>query len=445
MKFHKTYALATALAGLLAACSEPDNPLEIVSTTPYEADSGDLLVQCGTLIDGQSDEVQKNISVLIQDGKILSVAADVKAPQGTAMIDLSGHTCMPGFIDMHTHIMEDDYTSEIDYYGHTVGHTMSKGREFTHTTLMAGFTSVRNLGVYYGGTSVLMRDEINRGDAIGPRMQVASVYLTIPGGGGDIVIPDVPEESIPAHLRQGVARGPEDFRAKAQAAVDSGADVLKIIASGAVLAFGGVPGAPEMTPEEISAVVDVAHDAAIPVAAHAHGAQSVKDAVLAGVDSIEHASLVDDEGIRLALEHDVAFSMDIYNGDWIAVEYRKQDMPDEFLRKNDETMLAQRQNFKKAHDAGVTIVFGTDSGVYPHGTNADQFRYMVEWGMTEMEAIKSATSVSARVMRWDDRVGTIKKGLYGDIVAVTGDPLSDIRELESIDVVIKGGLIFKAP
>ncbi len=147
-------------------------------------------------------------------------------------------------------------------------------------------------------------------------------------------------------------------------------------------------------------------------------------------------------GLRTA---QLPFSMDIYNGDWIAVEYRKQDMPDEFLRKNDETMLAQRQNFKKAHDAGVTIVFGTDSGVYPHGTNADQFRYMVEWGMTEMEAIKSATSVSARVMRWDDRVGTIKKGLYGDIVAVTGDPLSDIRELESIDVVIKGGLIFKAP
>jgi imidazolonepropionase-like amidohydrolase len=181
------------------------------------------------------------------------------------------------------------------------------------------------------------------------------------------------------------------------------------------------------------------------VAAHAHGAQSVKDAIFAGVDSIEHASLVDDEGIRLALEHDVAFSMDIYNGDWIAVEYRKQNMPEEFLRKNDETMLAQRLNFKKAHDAGVPIVFGTDSGVYPHGMNAIQFRHMVKWGMTEMEAIKSATSVAAQVMQWGDRLGTIQKGLYGDIVAVKGDPLSDIRELENIDVVIKGGLIFKAP
>jgi len=445
MKFYKSYALAIALTGLLSACSEPGIAPEIVSSVPYEADSGNLLVQCGTLIDGQSDEVQTNISVLIQDGKIFSVAADVQAPQSTPVIDLSNHTCMPGFIDIHTHIMEDDYTPEIDYYSHTVEHTMAKGREFTNTTLLAGFTSVRNLGLYYGGTSILMRDEINRGDAIGPRMQVASVYLTIPGGGGDIVIPDVPEESIPAHLRQGVARGPEDFRAKAQAAVDSGAGVLKIMASGAVLAFGGVPGAPEMTQKEISAVVDVAHKAGIPVAAHAHGAQSVKDAILAGVDSIEHASLVDDEGIRLALEHDVAFTMDIYNGDWIAVEYRKQNMPEEFLRKNDETMLAQRQNFRKAHDAGVSIVFGTDSGVYPHGMNAIQFRYMVEWGMTEMEAIKSATSVAARVMQRDDRVGTIEKGFYGDIVAVQGDPLSDIRELENVDVVIKGGLIFKAP
>jgi len=445
MQFHRYYILTTALTGLLLACSEPDISPEIISAVPYEADSGDLFVHCGTLIDGQSDDAQKDVSVLIQDGNILSVGSDLDAPQGTLVIDLRDHTCMPGLIDMHTHIMEDDYTDLTDYYGHTLEHTMAKGREYTNTTLMAGFTSVRNQGVYYGGTSIMMRDEINRGDAIGPRMQVASIYLTIPGGGGDLVIPDIPEEDIPAHMRQGVASGPGDFRAKAQAAVDGGADVLKIIASGAVLAFGGVPGTPEMTPEEISAVVEVAHTAGIPVTAHAHGAQSIKDAINAGADSIEHASYVDDEGIRLAVERNVAFSMDIYNGDWIAVEGRKQNWPEEFLRKNDETMLAQRQNFRKAHEAGVPIVFGTDSGVYPHGMNAIQFRHMVEWGMTEMEAIKAATSVSARVMQWGDRVGTIKKGLYGDIVAVKGDPLADIRELEDIDIVIKGGLIFKAP
>ena len=418
MRFHKSCILAITLTGLLSACSEPGMSPQIVSSVPYEADSGDLLVQCGTLIDGQGDKTRQNISVLIQDGKILSVAADVDAPKGTPVIDLSGYTCMPGFIDMHTHIMEDDYTPESNYYGHTVEHTMTKGREFTHATLMAGFTSVRNLGVYHGGTSILMRDEIDSGATIGPRMQVASIYLTIPGGGGDIVIPGVPEESIPAHLRQGVARGPEDFRAKAQAAVDSGADVLKVIASGAILAFGGVPGSPEMTQEEISAVVEVAHEAGIPVAAHAHGAQSVKDAILAGADSIEHASLVDDEGIRLALKHDVAFSIDIYNGDWIAVEYRKQGMPEEFLRKNDETMLAQRQNFKKAHDAGVPIVFGTDSGVYPHQPiHAEGFPVQPDSTLEAHVAIQAAVvrpvehiRVDGQFLEQSGRLGAVIRG-----------------------------------
>jgi imidazolonepropionase-like amidohydrolase len=274
-------------------------------------------------------------------------------------------------------------------------------------------------------------------------MQVAGYYLTIPGGGGDLLIPGVPEADIPPSLRMGVARGPDEFRARAQAAIDGGADLLKVIASGAVLAYGGVPGEPEMTPEEIAAVTAVAHAAGRKVAAHAHGARSIKEAILAGADTIEHASLIDDEGIALAKARGVALSMDIYNGDYIDTEGRRQGWPEEFLRKNAETTEAQRQGFTRAHAAGVVIVYGTDAGVYPHGLNARQFKVMVERGMTPMGAIKSATSVAAHAMGWSDKVGDLTPGRYGDVIAVKGDPLSDVRRLQDVAVVVKGGVIFK--
>ena len=272
---------------------------------------------------------------------------------------------------------------------------------------------------------------------------MAGYYLTIPGGGGDLVIPGHDEEEIPPRIRMGVSRGADMFRKNAQAAVDGGADVLKVIASGAVLAYGGVPGSPEMTPEEIQAVAEVAHAAGIKLTAHAHGAQSIKDAILAGADTIEHASLADDEAIALAVQHDVAFSMDVYNGTYIATTGREQGWPEEFLRKNDETTEAQRQVFTKAHAAGVPITFGTDSAVYPHGDNAKQFPIMVERGMTPMEAIKAATSIAAHYIGWDADVGAIEPGRYGDLIAVRGDPLADISVLQQVDVVIKGGERYK--
>jgi imidazolonepropionase-like amidohydrolase len=430
---------------MLSACSKFSPDIQIIDQTPYAADSGNLLVECGTLIDGLSDTPRADMNILIEDGRITDVGNVLVVSPTIPRLDLSDSTCLPGFIDMHTHIMDtvDDTDDLSKYFAHTREHTLANGAKHGKKTLDAGFTTVRNLGTYYGWTSREHRDLINRGDAIGPRMQIAGFYLSIPGGGGDLLVPGVAESDVPLHLRLGVARGAGQFREKAQAAVDGGADVLKIIASGAVLAYGGVPGSPEMTPEEIAAVVEVAHAAGLRVTAHCHGAQSVKDAIRAGVDSIEHASLIDDEGIRLAAENDVALSMDIYDGDWIAVEGRKQGWPDEFIRKNDETTMAQRENFRKAHEAGVTIVYGTDSGVYPHGVNGRQFAYMVEWGMTPMEAIKAATSVAARYMDWEDRVGAITPGRYGDIVAVKGDPLIDISVLENVDTVIKGGLVFK--
>jgi imidazolonepropionase-like amidohydrolase len=311
--------------------------------------------------------------------------------------------------------------------------------------LLAGFTAARDVGTYIAWSDRALRDEINAGRTPGPRMQVSGYYLTIPAGGGDLVIPGHAESEIPPIIRQGVARGPEDFARKAQAAVDGGADLLKVIASGAVLAYGGVPGEPEMTPEEIAAVVKVAHANGRKVAAHAHGARSIKEAILAGADTIEHASLIDDEAIALAKQHGVALSMDVYNGDYIATEGRKEGWPEEFLRKNDETTEAQRQGFTRAHAAGVDIVYGTDAAVYPHGLNARQFPIMVQRGMSPMEAIQSATSVAARYMGWDDRIGSLQPGRYGDVIAVSGDPLADVKLLQDVAVVVKGGLVFKQP
>lgn len=442
----RRFIASFVLLGILQGCGGGTPPVpQIVTETPYAPDSGSMLISCGALIDGIGDTARGPTDVLIRDGIVTDVGADLVAPDGVAVLDLGERTCLPGLIDMHTHVVEQqEDTHDLSvYFRRNEEDTLKYARPLAKKTLMAGFTTVRNVGVYYGWSSRTLRDEIARGDTIGPRMHIAGYYLTIPGGGGDLLVPDKEEADIPAYLRLGVARDAEEFRAKAQAAVDGGADVLKVIASGAVLAYGGVPGSPEMTPAELEAVVGVAQAAGIPVTAHAHGAQSVKDAILAGVDSIEHASLIDDEGIALAIRHDVALSMDIFNGDWIATEGRRMDWPEEFLRKNDETVLAQRRNFRKAHEAGATIVFGSDAGVYPHGMNGQQFAYMVEWGMTPMQAIKAATSVAARYLKDGDTLGSIQPGKVGDVIAVDGDPLADITVLEDVDIVIRGGLLFK--
>jgi imidazolonepropionase-like amidohydrolase len=291
-----------------------------------------------------------------------------------------------------------------------------------------------------------LRDLIDKGSVIGPRMQVSGPYLTIPQGGGDLFVPGFQEPADNARFHAGVARGAEDFRLRAEQLLGSGSDLLKVIASGAVLAFGGVPGAPEMSQDEILAVVDIAHAADRKVAAHAHGAESILMAIRAGVDTVEHASYLDDAGIKAALaQGHVALAMDVYNGDYIDTEGRRMKWPEEFLRKNLETTEIQRQGFTKAVKAGVPIVFATDSGVFPHGLNARQFPIMVARGMTPMQAIQSATSVAARFMGWSQDIGTVEAGKFGDLIAVRGDPLADISVLQNVEVVIKGGMALKLP
>jgi len=403
-------------------------------------------IHCGKMLDVKNGLVRNNVMIGIGQGsgKIKSLEFNHSKTDYDDIdtLDLSNYFCLPGLIDMHTHISEDHYRPLVDYLTMTQQEQIAIGRGLVKKTLLAGFTSVRDLGVYIAWTDKLLRDEINAGLTDGPRMQISGFYLTIPGGGGDIDVPGY-TGNVPAHIRQGVTQGVENFRNRAEAAVKGGADLLKMIASGAVLAFGSLPGSPEMTPDEIAAVVAVGHKAGIKVTAHAHGAQSVKEAILAGVDSIEHASLIDDEGIQLAKEHNVALSMDIYNGDYINIAGKEENWPEEFLRKNRETAEEQRNGFTKAHRAGVRIVYGTDAGVYPHGDNAKQFSYMVRQGMTSIEAIQAATIHAADVMGWGNQVGQINPGFFADIIALRDNPISNIQALENIDVVIKGGQLYK--
>ena len=439
--------LPLLFAAIVGCQRAPENaPRVELAHAPYAPGTGALAIRCGSLIDGVADLPRHDVTVVVRAGrieKLLAGSDDTNLPA----LDLREYTCLPGLIDMHDHITErpQDMVDYAVYLRRTAAEQQALSHQQALATLLAGFTTVRNVGVYTAWTDRELRDAINRGEVAGPRMQISGYYLTIPGGGGDLTIPGVAPADIPARFHAGVARGAEQFRQKAQQAIDGGADVLKVIASGAVLAYDSEPGDPEMTPEEIGAVVQTAHAAGIKVAAHAHGARSIREAILAGVDTVEHASLIDDEGIRLAREHGVALSMDVYNGDYIDTEGRKQGWPEEFLRKNIETTEAQRQGFRRAHAAGVPIVYGTDASVYPHGLNARQFPIMVKCGMTPMEAIRSATSLAARYMGWSDRVGELAPGRYADLIAVKGDPLEDITRLQNVAVVIKDGLVFKLP
>lgn len=446
--------LALLCAGLVGAAQAAPMARSSVSlrTAPFTPDSGTVAVFCGRLIDGVSAGVLENALVVIRDGRIRSVAAGKRRRDATAtylpVLDLARYTCLPGLIDMHTHLTDrpEDTADLTVYFSRSDAETQRQAQENAAATVLAGFTTVRNVGTYVWRSDLALRETIDQGRIIGPRMQSSGPYLTIAQGGGDLYVPGFKEPADNARFHAGVARGAEDFRLRAEALVDSGVDLLKVIASGAVLAHGSVPGAPEMTLEEIRAVSDIAHAVDKKVAAHAHGAESIRMAIAAGADTIEHASYLDEGGITMALERgDVAFTMDIYNGDYIDTEGRRLQWPEEFLRKNLETTETQRRAFTAAVKAGVPIVYGTDAGVYPHGLNARQFPIMVERGMTTRQAIDSATSLAAKYMGWAKDVGSIEPGKFGDLIAVRGDPLMDVGRLQHVEVVLKGGMALKLP
>ncbi|MBL9070115.1 MAG: amidohydrolase family protein [Sphingopyxis sp.] len=410
--------------------------------TAVPAAAETVYVQAGRLIDGLSNQVRTGQCITIADDHIKAVGPCGKAPDGARIIDWSAYTVLPGLIDLHTHLADLGQSADLAApMKASPAETALVGARNARVTLDAGFTSVRDVGTYRGLTDVALRNAIDRGDVPGPRMWVAGSYLTIPGGGGELN-GVVPNDQLPPDMRLGVAATPEEAAAKAAFLLDHGADFIKTIATGAVLAIGTEPGAPELTEDQLRAIVQVAHARGKRVTAHAHGAIGIRNAINAGVDSIEHASLADEATLQLAKTHGTWLAMDIYNGDYIDDIGTKEGWPEEYLRKNRETTDTQRAAFRRAVELGINIGFATDAGVYPHGLNARQFAYMVRYGMTPMQAIQAATGRASEEMGRGD-VGAIVPGRFADMIAVKADPLKDIRALEAIDHVMKGGAVVR--
>ncbi len=403
-----------------------------------------IVVLAGRVLDPAAGETLTDRALVIDGDRIADVVPAPQAPSGLPTIDLARRTVLPGLIDCHAHLIGE--LDEGKGYGFLVNRSSAQealtGVMNARSTVEAGFTTVRDVGTFHAFVDLALREAIERGRIVGPRMMCAGAYITCPGGGGDItgLPPDTP---IPPELRVGVSSGPDQVRANARRILDAGADLIKVIATGAVLTSGTDPGEPELTEEEIRAAVEEAAARGAHVAAHAHGAEGAKRAIRAGVRSIEHGCLIDDETIDLMIDTGTYLVCDMFDGDWMLQEGPRLGYTDEVLGKTERTNDGQRENFAKAVKAGVRIAFGTDSGIYPHGMNGKNLAFHVRHGQTPMEAIRSATIVSAELLGWEDHVGSLRPGRYADLIAVDGDPLDDITVLEQVPFVMKGAEVVK--
>jgi imidazolonepropionase-like amidohydrolase len=425
----KILLLAYGLVFLAAACPAEQAP----AAAPLTA------IRAGKFIDVVAGRTLTNQVILVRGTKIEAVGQDLKIPEGVQVVDLSNMWVLPGLVDCHTHLADLGDAEPLDVLKKTAAEAAFGAIPNARVTLLAGFTTVRDVGVYRAFNDVAMRDAIAQGIIIGPRMYVAGAYITISQGAGAMtgLAPDI---QLPWDLQYGVANSPWEVRQKIRELAHRGADHIKVLSTGAVLTHGSNPKSIEFTPEELRAAVEEANNFGLRVAAHAHAAEGIKNAIRAGVASVEHATLIDDEGIALAKQHGTYLDMDIYDEECIQ---SAPNTPADFLQHDRDLGEAQRRNFTKAVRAGVKMTFGTDAGVCPHGINARQFAFMVKYGMTPMQAIQAATVNAADLIGHSELFGSIAAGKSADIVAVTGDPLTDIRVLEHVAFVMKEGTIYK--
>jgi imidazolonepropionase-like amidohydrolase len=437
---HKKILLPVLCLVLLPMiCSAQQGTSNVTAVPAPRAPAPVTAIRAGKFIDVQAGRVLANQIILIRGTKIEAVGASVAIPDGAKVIDLSKMTVLPGLVDCHTHLADLAEAEPLDVLQRTAAESAFAAIPNASVTLLAGFTTVRDVGVYRAFNDVAMRDAIAKGIIIGPRMYVAGAYVTISQGAGAMtgLAPDI---QLPWDLHYGEANSPWEVRQKIRELAHRGADHIKILSTGAVLTHGSNPKSIEFTPEELRAAVEEAANFGLRVEAHAHATEGIKNAIRAGVASVEHATLIDDEGIALAKQHGTYLDMDIYDEECIQ---SSPDTPADFLQHDRDLAEAQRRNFTKAVRAGVKMSFGTDAGVCPHGINARQFAFMVKYGMTPMQAIQSATVNAADLIGHSELFGSITAGKSADIVAVSGDPLADIHELEHVHFVMKEGTVYK--
>src|SRR5437762_117927 len=401
-----------------------------------------VFVKAGRLVDTDSGAVQSDQNILIRDGKVEAVGKSLAIPAGAKVVDLSSMTVLPGLIDCHTHMADPPNADPLSSLTKTSVESAFEAVPNAAKELLSGFTTVRDVGVYRALTDVAMRDAIARGDILGPRMYVAGAYITITGGAGAMtgVAPDI---KLPLDLRYGEANSPWEVRQRIRDLVSQRVDLIKVLSTGAVLTHNSNPRSDEFTPEELQAAVDEASHFGLKVAAHAHSPTGIKNAIRAGVASIEHATLIDDEGIALAKQRGTDLDMDIYDEECIQEAGRKGNIPKDFLEHDAQLGGIQRENFRKAVKAGVKMSFGTDAGVCRYDRSVKQDALMVRYGMTPMQAIQAATHNAADLLGHSDVIGSIKPGKYADVIAVSGDPLQDISVLEHVQFVMKEGKVYK--